>query len=74
LYRLAIPYIVAPTVPDKTGDEVMKKFVGWTMLMMGTAANALAIAAVPEIDGASAVAAVVLLSGGLLVLSARRRK
>jgi hypothetical protein len=52
----------------------MKKIVGWTMLMMGAATHALAVAVVPEIDGSSAVAALVLLSGGLLVLGARRKK
>jgi len=52
----------------------MKKILGWAMMLMGGAGHAVAVAVVPEIDGASAVAALVLLSGGLLVLGARRRK
>jgi LPXTG-motif cell wall-anchored protein len=45
------------------------------MLLAGTATFALGgIEVVPEIDGNSAVAAVALLSGGLLVIRARRKK
>jgi len=42
---------------------------------MGAASSAFALNVVaPEINGGSAVSAVVLLSGGLLVLRARRKK
>jgi hypothetical protein len=56
-------------------EKIMSKVVGLSFLMMGAASFAFAggIAA-PEIDGASAVSAVALLSGGLLVLRARRNK
>jgi len=52
----------------------MTKVLGWTMLMLGVAGRALAGTVAPEIDGGSAVAALALLSGGLLVLRARRTK
>ena len=53
----------------------MYKIVGLSLLLMGAASSAFALDVVaPEIDGASAVSAVVLLSGGLLVLRARRKK
>lgn len=43
------------------------------LLLLGTAGFALAGATVPEIDGGSAVAAVALISGGILVLRSRRK-
>jgi len=53
----------------------MSKIIGFSLLLAGSATVAFAGAiASPEIDGASAVSAVVLLSGGLLVLRARRKK
>ena len=53
----------------------MSKFIGFTLLMLGAASGAFAgITLAPEIDGASAASAIVLLSGGLLVLRARRKK
>jgi hypothetical protein len=53
----------------------MAKLIGFTCLLAGTAGFAFAGGvAAPEIDGASAVSAVVLLSGGLLILRARRKK
>ena len=53
----------------------MSKFIGFSLLLTGAASFAFAGAVnAPEIDGASAVSAVVLLSGGLLVLRARRKK
>jgi hypothetical protein len=46
-----------------------------SLLLAGAAGSVFALdVAAPEIDGASAVSAVVLLSGGLLVLRARRKK
>ena len=53
----------------------MSKFIGFSLLLVGAASFAFAGGAVaPEIDGASAASAIVLLSGGLLVLRARRKK
>jgi hypothetical protein len=53
----------------------VSKFLGLSLLLAGAASFAFAgVAVAPEIDGASAVSAVVLLSGGLLVLRARRKK
>ena len=52
----------------------MSKIIGFTLLLAGSASFAFAgVITSPEIDGASAVSAVVLLSGGLLVLRARRK-
>jgi len=44
------------------------------MILAGAAGYALAGIGAPEIDASSGVAAVALLSGGLLVLRSRRRK
>jgi hypothetical protein len=53
----------------------MSKLLGLSLLLMGAASSAFALNVVaPEIDGGSAVSAVVLLSGGLLVLRARRKR
>lgn len=53
----------------------MSKFIGFSFLLAGGAGFAFAgITVAPEIDGSSALSAVVLLSGGLLVLRARRKK
>ena len=53
----------------------MSKFIGFSLLLIGAASSALAgPATAPEIDGASAASAIVLLSGGLLVLRAHRKK
>ena len=52
----------------------MSKLMGFSLLLLGAAGSAFALDVVaPEIDGASAVSAVILLSGGLLVLRARRK-
>jgi hypothetical protein len=49
--------------------------LGLSLLFVGAASFAFAgVVTAPEIDGASAASAVVLLSGGLLVLRARRKK
>ena len=50
------------------------KIVGMMLLLMGAVATAGAIAPVPEIDGSSAVSALALLSGSLLLLRSRRKK
>jgi hypothetical protein len=52
----------------------MKKVLGFTMLLIGAASFAMAGSGAPEIDPASGVAALALLSGGLLVLRGRRKK
>ncbi len=53
----------------------MSKFIGFSLLLVSGASSAFAaVTTAPEIDGASAVSAVVLLSGGLLILRARRKK
>jgi hypothetical protein len=53
----------------------MFKVFGLSLLLVGAANVAFAtVAIVPEIDGASAVSAIVLLSGGLLVLRARGKR
>jgi hypothetical protein len=54
----------------------MTRILGWTMIVAGAAGFAMAgvTVAAPEIDLASGVAALALLSGGLLVLRARRKK
>jgi len=53
----------------------MSKLIGFTLLLIGAASFAFAGNVIaPEIDGASAASAVVLLSGGLLILRARQKK
>jgi len=52
----------------------MKRVIGMAMLAFGAAGYAFAGTSAPEIDASSAVAAVALLSGGLLVLRSRRRR
>jgi hypothetical protein len=53
----------------------MYRILGLSLLLAGVASSAFALDVVaPEIDGASAVSAIVLLSGGLLVLRARRKR
>ena len=51
----------------------MKQF-GWLVLVLGVVSNAFAGTTAPEIDGNSAVAAIALVSGGLMVIRSRRRK
>jgi len=56
-------------------EKIMSNFFGFSLLLVGAANFAFAGGvSTPEIDGASAVSAVALLSGGLLVLRARRKK
>ena len=55
----------------------MYKLLSLSLILAGAASFAFAgVAGVvaPEVDGTSAITAVVLLSGGLLVLRARRKK
>jgi hypothetical protein len=51
----------------------MARLLGLTLLLAGAAGCAFAGAVAPEIDGSSAMAAVGLLSGGMVVLWGRRR-
>jgi hypothetical protein len=52
----------------------MTRLIGLTILLTGVAGYALAGSAPsPEIDASSAVGAVALISGGILVLRTRRR-
>ncbi len=56
-------------------EKMMSRLIGFSLLLMGAASVAFAGTVVtPEIDGASAASAIVLLSGGLLILRARRKK
>ena len=50
------------------------KILATLIVLTGTATFAFAGTPVPEIEGNSAAAAVALVSGGLLVLRARRKK
>ena len=53
----------------------MSRMIGLSLLLAGSASFAFAaVTTAPEIDGAAAVSALALLSGGLLVLRARRKK
>jgi hypothetical protein len=53
----------------------VSKFLGLSLLLVGATCFAFAGAiAAPEIDGASAASAIILLSGSLLILRARRKK
>lgn len=52
----------------------MNRLIGLTLLFVGAAGCAFAGVTAPEINASSAVAAIALLSGGLLVLRGRRRK
>jgi len=56
-------------------ERIVNRFLGLSLLLVGAASLAFAGTAVaPEIDGASAASAIVLLSGGLLILRTRRKK
>ena len=50
----------------------MAKYVGFALLLIGTAGVAGAVPSAPEIDPSSGMSALALLSGALLVLRARR--
>jgi len=51
----------------------MKKILGFAMLLLGMAGSLMAFPA-PEIDPGSGLSALALLSGGLLVLRAARKR
>jgi hypothetical protein len=50
------------------------KIIGIMLLVVGTVATASAITTAPEVDANSAVSALALLSGSLLMLKSRRKK
>jgi len=50
------------------------RLLGTIVLLLGTSGFLLAGATTPEIDPSSGAAALALLSGGLIVLRARRKK
>lgn len=52
----------------------MRKLLAYSMVLIGAAVSVQAGNVAPEIDPSSGVAALALLSGGLLVLRARRKK
>jgi LPXTG-motif cell wall-anchored protein len=52
----------------------MKRLTGLLLFAMGMGVYASAAPAVPEIDPGSSIAALTLLSGGLLILRSRRKK
>ncbi len=53
----------------------MRKFIGTAVVLIGIAGSAFgAVTAVPEVDSSTAVAALALLGGGLLILNTRRKK
>jgi hypothetical protein len=55
---------------------MLRKCFGMALLFAGVSqfASALVPQGVPELDSATGVSALVLLSGGLLIIRARRRK
>ena len=61
---------------SRNGRIKMRKLVGFALLMIGSSLYCVAggLAPTPEIDLTSGGAALALLSGGLLVLRARRKK
>ena len=52
----------------------MNKIVGLTLLLISIAGYAFAGNPTPEIDGSTGIAALGLLSGGMVVLMGRRRR
>jgi hypothetical protein len=56
-------------------ERIVNRFLSLSLLLVGATSLAFGGTAVaPEIDGASAASAIVLLSGSLLILRARRKK
>ena len=51
----------------------MAKYIGFALLLIGTAGIAGATPVAPEIDPGSGMSALALLSGALLVIRARRK-
>ena len=52
----------------------MTRVIGITIIMVSVAGISFAGTIAPEIDGSSAIAAVGLLAGGLLVLGSRKKR
>ena len=65
-------------VTSKLRVDEMKKILSFALLLLGMAGSLMAqgpgFPGAPEIDPGSAVSALVLLSGSLLVLRARRKR
>jgi hypothetical protein len=51
----------------------MKTFFGYTLLVMGIAGQAMAGDPAPEIGASTAMGALALVSGGIMVLRSRRK-
>jgi hypothetical protein len=51
----------------------MQKMIGIALMVAGLTSAALASPAVPEIDGSTAVSALTLLSGAMLVIRGRKK-
>jgi hypothetical protein len=52
----------------------MKKIISFALLLLGTAGSVMAFSPVPELDPGSGLSAVLLISGGLLVVRAARKR
>jgi hypothetical protein len=61
-------------VEGRKDKHIMVKSMALALLFFSTASFAVASNVAPEINGSSAVAAVGLLSGGILVLRGRRKR
>jgi hypothetical protein len=51
----------------------MQKLIGMALLIAGLGSRAFAITGVPEIDGATAVSAITLVIGAVLVIRGRKK-
>jgi hypothetical protein len=51
----------------------MQKMIGITLMVAGLTSAAFAFTSVPEIDGSTAVSALTLLSGAMLVIRGRKK-
>ncbi len=52
---------------------MLKKTIGFMLLLVGASSFAFAGSGTPEIDGSTGMAAIALISGGMVVLWGRRR-
>jgi hypothetical protein len=51
----------------------MQKLIGMALLIAGLASRAFASVGVPEIDGATAVSAITLVTGAALIIRGRKK-
>jgi hypothetical protein len=58
----------------ETQEEKMTRVIGMAIVLASVAGFAFAGTSAPEIDGSSGMAAIGLLTGGLLVLRSRKKK